>query len=258
MAQHLARSLDRRFGQDTAAPLNGPLTSTWMKRSASASVFYTSAAERQSQMESTVFRVKSTKAVPGGKCYQKPFERAYKQLSEQRNLRRLEALFMETDTDGSGEISLQEFREALRKPWIQRSFSLLGVQPHQAEVIFKAMDKEQVGELSIHAFIHGLETVVGSDLSGQAQELDVETLRPAHKAKMRSEARMQASYAMYAPPVKTSESKKPPSEEALSTPGFMNLATDLMPEKSVQRAFTHSASAMSLHAATASKRSWQV
>ncbi|CAE8725017.1 unnamed protein product, partial [Polarella glacialis] len=76
-----------------------------------------------------------------GPFYQTPFEAAYRDVAEQRNFRKLEALFVEADADGSGEMSLDEFRAALRKDHMQKSFSLLGVQPHQAEVVFKRMNK---------------------------------------------------------------------------------------------------------------------
>eukprot|EP00440_Ansanella_granifera_P019407 gb/GFBE01021082.1/.p1 GENE.gb/GFBE01021082.1/~~gb/GFBE01021082.1/.p1 ORF type:complete len:295 (+),score=34.83 gb/GFBE01021082.1/:1-885(+) len=115
--------------------------------------------------------------------YHRPFEVAYRDIAEQRNFKRLEKLFTEADADGSGEMSLDEFRGALRKPWIQRSFSLLGVQPHQAEVVFKTMKKHNREELSIQDFMAGLETLVGSDLDGPPHDLDVQMLRPSYKAK---------------------------------------------------------------------------
>eukprot|EP00933_Yihiella_yeosuensis_P072198 TRINITY_DN80524_c0_g1_i1.p1 TRINITY_DN80524_c0_g1~~TRINITY_DN80524_c0_g1_i1.p1 ORF type:complete len:292 (+),score=40.01 TRINITY_DN80524_c0_g1_i1:61-936(+) len=117
--------------------------------------------------------------------YSIPFEVAYREIAEQRNFRRLEMLFKEVDADGSGEMSLDEFRDALRKPWIQRSFSLLGVQPHQAEVVFKSMKQSPSGEISIHDFMHGLEELVGADLDGPPMDLDVEKLRPSFKTKER-------------------------------------------------------------------------
>lgn len=119
----------------------------------------------------------------GSQYFHRPFEVAYRHLARQHNLRRLQALFIEADTDRSGSMSLDEFREALRKTHIQKSFSILGVQPHQAEVIFKSMDKEQTGELSIQDFMTGLEELVGSDLDEAHMEIDVDTLRPAFKTK---------------------------------------------------------------------------
>lgn len=118
--------------------------------------------------------------------YQKSFEVAYRDIAEQRNFRRLELLFKEADDDDSGEMSLQEFRIALRKPWIQQSFSMLGVQPHQAEIVFKTMNKSKAGKregIGIEDFMTGLETLVGGDLDGPPRDLDVDMLKPSYKAR---------------------------------------------------------------------------
>lgn len=119
-------------------------------------------------------------------CYSNAFEVAYREVAQQRNFKRLEALFIEADADGSGEMSLDEFRGALRNPWFQRSFSLLGVQPHQAEVVFKSMNNSSnSGEISIQAFMAGLENLVGADLDGPPSDLDVQNLRPSNRTKVR-------------------------------------------------------------------------
>ena len=55
-----------------------------------------------------------------GRSFHKPFEVAYREIAELRNFRRLEHLFIEADADRSGEMSLDEFRTSLRKPWVQR------------------------------------------------------------------------------------------------------------------------------------------
>merc|ERR550532_2416443 len=100
--------------------------------------------------------------------FQTPFEAAYSDLAKQRNLRKLEALFVEADTDGSGEMSLDEFQKALRNPWIARTFSTLGVQPHQSELVFCSMveglPRGRDAELSIQAFIRGLTALVGTSI----------------------------------------------------------------------------------------------
>ncbi|CAL1155636.1 unnamed protein product [Cladocopium goreaui] len=118
-----------------------------------------------------------------GRAFHKPFEVAYREIAELRNFRRLENLFLEADADRSGEMSLDEFRNALRKPWVQRSFSLLGVQPHQAEavvrrVVFKKMNRANAEEISIADFIGGLESILGTDLDGPPRDLDVSSPGP--------------------------------------------------------------------------------
>eukprot|EP00434_Breviolum_minutum_P010908 symbB.v1.2.009619.t1/scaffold587.1/size188863/9 len=120
-----------------------------------------------------------------GRAFHKPFEVAYREIAELRNFRRLETLFVEADEDKSGEMSLDEFRNALRKPWVQRSFSLLGVQPHQAEVVFKKMNRANAEEISISDFIGGLESILGTDLDGPPMTLDVSSLSFRLKAKER-------------------------------------------------------------------------
>eukprot|EP00931_Biecheleriopsis_adriatica_P048553 TRINITY_DN28061_c0_g1_i1.p1 TRINITY_DN28061_c0_g1~~TRINITY_DN28061_c0_g1_i1.p1 ORF type:complete len:313 (-),score=51.73 TRINITY_DN28061_c0_g1_i1:27-965(-) len=123
--------------------------------------------------------------------YQMPFEVAYKDICQHRNFRRLQNLFLEADADGSRGMSLDEFRSALRKPNFQRSFSILGVQPHQAEIVFKAMKKteQQDEEISIDNFMGGLQKLVGGAVfEGPPVELDVHRLRPSSRAKERSTA----------------------------------------------------------------------
>eukprot|EP00913_Durusdinium_trenchii_P034950 g32692.t1 len=119
-----------------------------------------------------------------GRAFHKPFEVAYREIAELRNFRRLENLFIEADSDRSGEMSLDEFRNALRKPWVQRSFSLLGVQPHQAEVVFKKMNRANAEEISISDFMQGLESILGTDLDGPPRDLDVSSLSFRLKARM--------------------------------------------------------------------------
>lgn len=118
-----------------------------------------------------------------GRAFHKPFEVAYREIAELRNFRRLEHLFIAADVDRSGEMSLDEFRQALRKPWFQRSFSLLGVQPHQAEVVFKKMNTANAEEISISDFMQGLESLLGTDLDGPPRDLDVSLLSSRFKAK---------------------------------------------------------------------------
>lgn len=215
-------------------------------------------------------KVSSHHAMPpkraGSQYFQKPFEVAYRQLAEQRNLRRLEALFIEADADGSGEMSLDEFRDALRKTHIQQSFSILGVQPHQAEVIFRSMDKEHKGELSIHAFMAGLEELVGSDLEGAPKELDVSTLRPSFKAKqkiMTLHSRDSSQWAEEIMKLKQAKvgmsawSTLTPKEEKPTGSAYVDVSlSDLsVAEDQLHAAFAHTAAANALHPALLQRKS---
>lgn len=178
--------------------------------------------------------------------YQTPFDVAYQQLAKERNLRKLESLFFLADADGSGEMSLDEFRDALKIKTIKEAFAALGVQPHQSELVFKSLDKRKTGELSITEFMSGLTDLVGTDVDGTGKELDIEMLRPAYKAKQRHHSHVK--------PVAKSLPGQGPAMEA-GTRGGLDLGpVHLLPKVKVQRAFVHSASAQALHSATASKQ----
>jgi len=183
--------------------------------------------------------------------YTKSFDLAYADLAKARNLKKLEVLFLEADVDGSGTMSFAEFREALRIPRIQRAFSALGVQPHQSEPIFSFLDKKKTGELSITVFMEGLSELVGTDMDGTGKELDVETLRPSYKAKVKYHSHYQPSVTSMAISKRFSRTKTPTSE---FTPSQDLGPCHLLPQAKVQRAFVNAASAQALHSATSSKK----
>lgn len=185
--------------------------------------------------------------------YTKPFDTAYEELSKARNLRKLEVLFVRADADGSGEMSLDEFRLALRCPDIQRAFSVLGVQPHQSVPIFTKLDKRHNGEISISDFMTGLTELVGTDIDGTGKELDIETLRPAYKAKIKYHSHYQK---MWNKPLSKTEWRPAAAPRRKCEPSAETLdlgPVHLLPKVKVQRAFVQSASARALHAATASR-----
>mmetsp|Transcript_38089 Transcript_38089/g.118825 ORF Transcript_38089/g.118825 Transcript_38089/m.118825 type:complete len:228 (+) Transcript_38089:144-827(+) len=177
--------------------------------------------------------------------YQTPFEAAYSDLAKQRNLRKLEALFTAADADGSGEMSLEEFREALRKPWIQRTFSSLGVQPHQSELVFRSMVKgKNKDELRIDAFIDGLTRLVGTSIDGTGRELDIELLKPTKEAKERRLRTIQGD---------AKDDGVSPSHTTTAV-GLGLGPVHLLPEATIQRAFVHSAAAKALYPPNSSKK----
>jgi len=181
--------------------------------------------------------------------YSAPFDVAYEELAKARNLHKLEILFIEADTDGSGEMSLDEFKEAMLMPKVQRAFAVLGVQPHQSELVFKSLDKRKTGELSITEFMGGLTALVGTDMSGKGSELDIEKLKPAYQSKMRH--------------LSVTQKRTPAEARAASAPKLGGSETKasnldlgpvhLLPKLKVQRAFVASASSSALHSATATK-----
>lgn len=182
--------------------------------------------------------------------YSTPFDVAYEELAKARNLYKLEALFVEADADGSGAMSLDEFRDALRMPRIQRAFAALGVQPHQSQLVFKSLDKRKTGELSITEFMTGLKELVGTDSpDGTGKEIDIETLRPAFRSKMKNQSVCELGAAT-GPMVAKARSGHPADAQTSN----LDLGpVHLLPKVKVQRAFVHSASAQALHAATAQR-----
>jgi len=183
--------------------------------------------------------------------YSTSFDKAYEELARARNLRKLEVLFFEADADGSGEMSLDEFRDALRMPRIQRAFAALGVQPHQSELVFKSLDKRKIGELSITEFMTGLTELVGTDIDGTGKELDIETLRPAYRAKQRNMSICQKRKGIVRPATVPKLMTESPAHKKSN----LDLGpVHLLPKVKVQRAFVHSASAQALHSATATRQ----
>jgi hypothetical protein len=117
--------------------------------------------------------------------YNAPFDVAYGKIAQERNLRLLETLFNQADEDGSGMIDLEEFSNSLNNDTIREAFSRLGIQPHQSELVFKAVDANKTGEVPIGEFIDGLYGVVGSlDFNGETNELDVSRIKVAGPKKI--------------------------------------------------------------------------
>jgi hypothetical protein len=132
--------------------------------------------------------------------HHKPFEVVYEQVTREKNLRKLEALFSAADADHNRSLSLDEFQEAFKIPWVKRAFSALGVQPHQSELVFRRMVFESYkanggaeqptggastealfgrGELSVSNFV-GCFDAISELCSKEADgELDISHLRRA-------------------------------------------------------------------------------
>lgn len=179
--------------------------------------------------------------------FQAPLEVVYKYAAEQRNFRQLEGLFLEADTDGSGSMSLEEFNVALRKPWVQGLLAMLGIQPFQAEVVFKAMDKERQGELGIHLFITRLEELVcGSDSDEEPakRELNVSLLRNRNRSREKPKKQHQRS----------GTPKKSSWSSALLNGQHQTEHSGLSNSASESAFWRHSVSMKALHPATAQTR----
>mmetsp|Transcript_77879 Transcript_77879/g.152871 ORF Transcript_77879/g.152871 Transcript_77879/m.152871 type:complete len:231 (+) Transcript_77879:48-740(+) len=186
-----------------------------------------------------------TKQATGSFEYQRRFEDAYESVARQRNLARLDALFRATDIDGSGDITLGEFQETLRKGPIQSIFATLGIQPHQATAVFKAFDTNCDAMLSHQEFIEGLMKLVGPDLEGCASDLDARMLRAANFGKQAATL---------------SEPPNSPKPVFVAGGGCGAVGGRLLPEVSplcpvrMRRAFVLSARSQALHPASAAPR----
>eukprot|EP00747_Dinoflagellata_sp_TGD_P062558 gnl/TRDRNA2_/TRDRNA2_153068_c1_seq5.p1 gnl/TRDRNA2_/TRDRNA2_153068_c1~~gnl/TRDRNA2_/TRDRNA2_153068_c1_seq5.p1 ORF type:complete len:915 (+),score=202.27 gnl/TRDRNA2_/TRDRNA2_153068_c1_seq5:27-2747(+) len=77
------------------------------------------------------------------------------------SLRKLKQLFEEIDSDGSKEIDLDEFREALQDPQVVARFMELGIPKYQADDLFACLDVDGSQSLSIAEFIDGCLRVQG-------------------------------------------------------------------------------------------------
>lgn len=172
-------------------------------------------------------------SITSRQLYQAPFVQAYKQVAKQQNLRKLAELFAEADEDNSQSMSLTEFRQALHKPWIQKTFSTLGVQPHQSELVFKSMANSEEHELSFEEFLTGLQGVVGTDVDGTGTEIDISTLRPTRAAKLQRETMRGSAVAE--------------SRELMNTSmGVLRCQAPSLSEERLHRAFIDSAQAKAL------------
>mmetsp|Transcript_115106 Transcript_115106/g.332537 ORF Transcript_115106/g.332537 Transcript_115106/m.332537 type:complete len:231 (+) Transcript_115106:112-804(+) len=165
--------------------------------------------------------------------YQANFQDAYHVLARDRNISKLRKLFELADVDGSGGITLGEFQEALRLQPTRSMFSSLGVQPHQAMLIFLALDKDGNGELTLEEFISGLTLICGPGIDGcRSGEVDANTLRAANLGKALS-------------------NEAAPQSSAASPKGGLLPELQLVSRRQLHHAFVKSALSQALHPAFA-------
>lgn len=183
-------------------------------------------------------RLRSTLTNKTDISYHQPFEVAYERIAKERNIKRLAELFHEADSDGSCSLSLDEFREAMRKPGVQRTFSILGIQPHQSELMFRMMC-EPGKELSIQNFITGINRIVGTDIDGSGVQLCAEMFRPTKEAQEQRQNLVGA------------KSFNKPKMRVKTSAGAYLGPVDKLSGEAILRAFRSSASSQALSPATA-------
>lgn len=133
---------------------------------------------RSQQLKAIMSEMKGSQAYGIGRrnqLYQTDYLSAYSEATVRQELQQLEQLFIACDADGSGELSLEEFRNTFKQfPHLKQTFAGLGIQPHQSELVFKSMDKSGRGDLTIAEFIDGLQELLSCKGDG---EIDLAQLR---------------------------------------------------------------------------------
>mmetsp|Transcript_2610 Transcript_2610/g.4763 ORF Transcript_2610/g.4763 Transcript_2610/m.4763 type:complete len:215 (+) Transcript_2610:3-647(+) len=84
---------------------------------------------------------------------------------------RIRGLFHELDTDDSQTLNWEEVQTHLDNPHVKAYFAWLGINIHQASLVFKLIDVNGDGELSISEFLRGCHA-----LRGQATNIEAKVL----------------------------------------------------------------------------------
>jgi len=85
--------------------------------------------------------------------------------------RKIHTFFAEADKDKSGKLSWEEFKEHLEVPKVSAYFRALELDVSQAQTVFKLLDRDGGGEVSLDEFLAGC-----LRLKGQAKSLDLNVL----------------------------------------------------------------------------------
>merc|ERR1712217_516297 len=89
-------------------------------------------------------------------------------------LKEVEILFLQTDVDSSGKMSVKEFINAVRDVRLQELFRKLGLEvtTSNARSVFRLLDFEGAGEISFDNFVEGFD-----HFHGPARSLDIAKVR---------------------------------------------------------------------------------
>jgi len=90
---------------------------------------------------------------------------------KQSVMNQMRDLFKQVDDDNSGTVTWNELKASLNNPAVQGYFSLVQIEPEEAEGLFKLLDVDESGEVGIEEFILGC-----MRLKGAAKSLDMATL----------------------------------------------------------------------------------
>lgn len=81
--------------------------------------------------------------------------------TEQMIIQELATLFHRSDEDGSGNLSLKEFKKLIRQPNLIGKLSLLGLKVNEAEELFHLLDADASGEVTGEELIQGIQRLKG-------------------------------------------------------------------------------------------------
>jgi len=87
-------------------------------------------------------------------------------------MKEFRTVFDELDTDGSGAIEFEELEELLENPSMQAYLSHLHISTSGAWNIFKLLDKDETGSVSLEEFVEGL-----LSLKGLSKTIDIAALQ---------------------------------------------------------------------------------
>mmetsp|Transcript_17202 Transcript_17202/g.54015 ORF Transcript_17202/g.54015 Transcript_17202/m.54015 type:complete len:279 (-) Transcript_17202:107-943(-) len=83
----------------------------------------------------------------------------------------MKRIFRTADRDGSGSISQKEFEDHLNNPEVKAHLSTIGIETDKAKGLFRLLDVDMSGEVTIEEFVFGCQR-----LKGNAKSIDLATL----------------------------------------------------------------------------------
>merc|ERR1711964_230205 len=99
-------------------------------------------------------RTETPKEAPIGRAFHRPMHIAYDDAIKQRELKYLEEIFRNADADGSGQVSAKEFAVCMSNPKAFKIFNQrFGLQPHEMPRVFRVLDGDCSGEISIEEWL---------------------------------------------------------------------------------------------------------
>ncbi|CEM04539.1 unnamed protein product [Vitrella brassicaformis CCMP3155] len=119
-------------------------------------------------------------------------EKKQMELERMRVLKHLRDIFVLSDADQSGTITLEEFRGAFDNPEVYELLRQIELPIHEAEELFMILDGDNSGELSVDEFIGGCVQLKGNQKPKDMLALQM-TLQALQKRVETVEERMQKS-----------------------------------------------------------------